>query len=87
MKVFVAGARSIEELNCATKEKLVSICNKGYDVLIGDCYGVDTSVQKIFADLHYRNITIYASNGRARNNIGKWSVHSVNQCSYQCMWV
>ncbi|GHV12814.1 hypothetical protein FACS1894219_06470 [Clostridia bacterium] len=39
--------------------------------------GVDASVQKFYADLNYRDLTVYASNGRARNNIGAWNVKNI----------
>lgn len=44
MKIFIAGSREISVLDDYTLAKLDSICSKGYDVLIGDCYGVDALV-------------------------------------------
>ena len=55
----------------------MSICQKNYDVVVGDCYGVDSLVQKFYANIGYRNIEIFASNGKARNNVGNWMVHNV----------
>ena len=46
-------------------------------MLVGDCYGVDSSVQKFYADIGYDRVTIYASNGKARNNVGKWNIKNV----------
>jgi len=77
MNIFIAGARTITNLDNNAKNRLLSIYEKGHNVLVGDCYGVDTSVQKIYADLNYDNVTVYASNGKARNNIGHWSVVSI----------
>lgn len=74
MKIFIAGARSITNLDEVVKKRMLSIYQKGFDVLVGDCYGVDTSVQKFYSDLHYNNVTVYASNGKARNNIGCWDI-------------
>ena len=78
MKVFIAGARSIKNLNASVQKRMLSIYEKGYDVLVGDCYGVDSSVQKFYANLGYPNVVIYASNGRARNNIGHWDIKSIS---------
>ena len=82
MKIFIAGARSVEKLDPVVLQRMMSIYQKGYDVLVGDCYGVDTSVQKFYSDLRYNNVVIYASNGKARNNIGNWNIHSVSVPSY-----
>lgn len=78
MKIFIAGARSVKELNASVQKKMLSIYEKGYDVLVGDCYGVDSSVQRFYANLGYDNVFVYASNGRARNNIGHWNIKSVS---------
>ena len=77
MKIFVAGAKSVKIINEDVKKRLLSISEKCYDVLIGDCYGVDTAVQDYFISLQYPKVTIYASNGIARNNLGNWPIHSV----------
>ena len=82
MKIFIAGARSVQKLDTAVKQRLMTIYKKGYDVLVGDCYGIDTSVQKFYHDLGYKNVTVFASNGKARNNIGGRNIHSVPVPSY-----
>lgn len=50
--------------------------DKGYTVLVGDCYGVDTSVQEFLMLRNYNNVYVYACNGKARNNIGNRPVNS-----------
>ena len=77
VKIFIAGAKSINSLDAFVQKKLMSICQKNYDVVVGDCYGVDSLVQKFYANVGYRNIEIFASNGKARNNVGNWTVHNV----------
>lgn len=77
MKVFIAGARSIKTFGEAIEEKLISIYDNKLDVLVGDCYGVDSAVQQFYSKLNYRNLTVYASNGIARNNIGNWEVKNI----------
>lgn len=82
MKIFIGGSANIRNLDEEVKEKLLSIYQKGFSVLVGDCYGVDTSVQKFYSDLKYNNVTIFASNGKARNNIGNWNICNVPVPSY-----
>ena len=77
MKIFIAGARSITIIDNFVISKLRSICDKHFDVLVGDCYGVDTIVQSFLSERSYPNVTVYASNGKARNNVGKWPVKNV----------
>ena len=40
MNIFIAGAKVIRCLDEAVIQKLDSIYQKGYDVLVGDCDGV-----------------------------------------------
>ncbi len=77
MKIFIAGARSVQKLDVSVQQRMMTIYQKGYDVLVGDCYGVDASVQRFYSNLGYSNVTIFASNGKARNNIGGWNVRNV----------
>ena len=77
MRVFIAGARSLKTLDDPVQKKMRKISQKGYDVLVGDCYGVDVSVQRFYHELGYNKVTIYASNGNARNNVGNWQVQAV----------
>ena len=81
MRIFIAGAKTIHCLDEAVIQKLDSICQKGYNVLVGDCDGVDSSVQKYYAGLNYSKVTVYASNGIARNNFGYWSVKAIDVSS------
>lgn len=76
MKIFIAGARSINHLDELVRAKLLSICKKNFDVLVGDCYGVDTAVQQFYADLKYKNVVVYSA-GRTRNNIDNWHVRNI----------
>lgn len=77
MNIFIAGAKVIRCLDEAVIQKLDSIYQKGYDVLVGDCDGVDSSVQKYYAGLNYSKVTVYASNGIVRNCVGHWSVKAI----------
>ena len=77
MKIFLAGAKNITNLDLPIQSKIMSICRQHHDILVGDCYGVDSAVQKLCVDFGYPNVTVYASNGRARNNLGNWEVKNI----------
>jgi len=78
MKVFIAGARAVPSLNESIQERLNNIYSKKYTVLVGDASGVDSAVQKYYFDRDYQNVVVYASEGKARNNIGNWDVRKVD---------
>jgi len=77
MKVFIAGPRAISKLNSEALKRIDNIINNQFTILIGDATGVDKAVQNHCSDKHYRNVNIYATNGKARNNIGQWEVISI----------
>lgn len=78
MKVFIAGARSIKSIDSYITGKLDSICDKQFSILVGDCYGVDAMVQSYLAKREYSLVTVYASNGVARYNVGGWHTNNVS---------
>lgn len=77
MKVFIAGPRAINELDENICIKLNSICQKNYDVLVGDANGIDSSIQEFLRKKDYKNVTVFASKGIARNNYGDWKIENV----------
>lgn len=78
MKIFIAGARVIKDLPKAVEERLANIQKLNYSVLIGDADGVDKAVQTYYSDNHYPNVMVYSSNGKVRNNVGKWQIQAVS---------
>lgn len=79
--IFIGGARDIRVLPEKVKVKLNSIHDKNYSIVIGDANGVDKIVQEYFYNCRYDKIKIFASNGKARNNIGNWKIESVEVSS------
>lgn len=77
MKVFIGGSIGINYLDRAVKDELDKHMNGELEILIGDAYGIDSLVQKYLNEQDYVNVTIYASNGRVRNNIGGWRIKSI----------
>ena len=82
MKVFISGSISIPYLDYIAKDELDKYMSGELEILIGDAYGVDGLVQKYMKTNGYDNVTIYASNGRARNNIGGWTVKAIDVPSH-----
>ncbi|MDD2481817.1 MAG: hypothetical protein PHC44_11065 [Lutispora sp.] len=77
MKVFIAGPRAISKLNKNIEERLYNIYSKNITVVVGDANGIDKAVQSYFYKLNYQNVNIYATQGKARCNIGNWIVENV----------
>lgn len=77
MKVFIAGPRIVGEIDRNIILKLENICDKNYEILIGDAEGIDSCVQKFLQFKLYRNVIVFASKGIARNNYGDWKIEKV----------
>lgn len=76
-KVFVAGPRAILVLNADVRDRLDSVISQSYTFLVGDSNGVDKAVQRHLAEKQYKNVIVYFSGKMARNNLGNWTVKSV----------
>ena len=77
MKIFIGGSKTIYEIDDVIKEKLQEIIKNQYDVLIGDCFGIDKTVQEFFYENGYRNVTVYVSGENVRNNVGDFKVCNI----------
>lgn len=77
MKVFIGGSIGINYLEYAVKDELDKYMSGELEILVGDAYGIDSLVQRYLIEHDYDNVTVYASNGRARNNIGGWKVKAI----------
>src|SRR5690625_1706346 len=77
MKVFIAGPRALRSLNKKVIERLEKIMAQNFTVLVGDAAGIDKQIQIFYDSKKYNNVKVFASNGKVRNNIGKWEVEAV----------
>ena len=77
MKVFIAGPRAIKTLNKSVKERLSNILENNFTIFVGDANGIDKQIQQFCFDKNYKSVKVFASNGKARNNIGNWEVENV----------
>jgi hypothetical protein len=77
VKVFIAGSRAVSRLNDAIRERLDRVMSEHHGVLIGDANGADRAVQQYLSDRRYRDVTVFCTGTRCRNNVGKWRTMSV----------
>ena len=73
-RVFLGGSKSITELTDKEKSVIDEYIAKDYQILVGDCRGADTEIQKHLVERGYTNVKVYATDGEARNNVGNFKV-------------
>ena len=76
-KVFIGGSRRVSRLNAQVRDRINTILNKGFQIVIGDANGADKAFQKYLSDKHYRNVEVFCSADICRNNIGSWPMRNV----------
>lgn len=77
-KIFVAGPRAISRLNEDMCMRLDSAIAQGHTFLVGDANGIDKAVQRYLAEKKYAHTIVYFSGTAIRNNLGGWSVKTVD---------
>ena len=77
MKYIIAGPRRITTIAPCVVSYLDELCQKHADILLGDANGIDKAVQKYLCSVHYKNVTVYATEGVARNNLGNWKIRNI----------
>ena len=75
--VFVGGSRHVSRLPAQATERLNNLIRSGHHVIVGDAHGVDKAVQRHLSDAGYRNVTVFCSGERSRNNLRRWCTHAV----------
>ncbi len=76
--IFIAGPIAIRKLDDKVIKKLKDIKDGNNKVHVGDANGVDKLIQNFFSNNKYDNVEVFASEGKARNNLGRWNVNSVD---------
>jgi len=76
--VFIGGSRRLARLNARIRERLDTIIENNFNVLIGDANGTDRAVQAYLAKHNYLNVLVYCISGKCRNNVGQWQCKSVD---------
>ena len=70
MKVFIGGSKTVTSLNDEIRKVIDTFCEQNAEILIGDCFGADKLVQRYLHEKGYRNVTVYVSGSKVRNNVG-----------------
>jgi len=76
-KVFIAGSRQITRLPAEVKNRVDTMIDKGFQILVGDANGADRAVQSYLAEKAYPHVLVHCMERHCRNNVGNWSTHEV----------
>ena len=76
-KVFIAGSRQITRLPADVKNRIDTMVDKGFQILVGDANGADKAVQRYLADKAYPNVLVHCMENHCRNNVGIWPTFQV----------
>ena len=76
--VFVAGSRQISRLPAEVRNRLDTMIEKGFQILVGDANGADKAIQRYLADKSYSNVLVHCMKDRCRNNVGSWPTREVD---------
>ena len=70
--VFVAGSRQISRLPAEVRNRIDTMIEKGFQILVGDANGADKAVQRHLAAKGYPNVVVHCMENHCRNNVGHW---------------
>lgn len=76
-KVFISGSMSIKSLDENVQARINNIVDSGYQVIVGDASGVDSSIQEYLISKSMRFVVVYCSGDSPRNNLGHWPVSKI----------
>lgn len=96
-RVFISGTSKMqsmeegyyrEKLASSVTDYLDELMSKKARILIGDCVGADTMVQKYLVENGYNNVHIYVSGDEVRNNADStgslgWKIHNIDSSMYE----
>ncbi|WP_445354224.1 hypothetical protein ACJJI5_12695 [Microbulbifer sp. EKSA008] len=77
-RVFISGSITIKRVDLAVQERISRIIQSGFIIILGDAAGADSSVQKYVDSVNYRNVIVYCSGTKARNNFGDWDTQCIS---------
>ena len=77
MKVFIGGSRRISRLSSEVQRRLDELIANDSQIVVGDANGVDKSVQQYLHEKGYREVEVFCSGARCRNNVGNWPTRQV----------
>ncbi len=75
--IFIGGSRHVTRLPPDALQRLDNVISSDHKVILGDANGADKAVQKYFSNKNYRNVIVYCSGDKPRNNLGEWEARVV----------
>jgi hypothetical protein len=76
--VFIAGSRQISRVPAEVRNRLDTMIEKGFQILVGDANGADKSIQRYLAHKSYPNVLVHCMKDRCRNNVGNWPTREID---------
>lgn len=75
--VFIAGSRQISRLPTEVRQRIDTMIQKGFQILVGDANGADKAVQRYLATKSYAAVLVHCMANHCRNNLGHWPTREV----------
>jgi len=82
--VFLSGSRKLSRLNDEIRDRLQTVIDKDFKIIVGDANGADKAFQSHLAKVGYTHVIVFCSGSTCRNNVGAWeqkNVHVDNKLS------
>jgi hypothetical protein len=76
-RVFIAGSMNIKHLDPKVKARIDNILVQGFEIVVGDADGADSSIQAYLFRQGTMRTTVFCSGECPRNNVGNWPVEHV----------
>lgn len=76
-KVFISGSMRIKNINHDVLRRIDNIIDSGFQVLVGDADGVDTSIQSYLVTKEVKSVLVYCTGDQPRNNVGNWNTQNI----------
>jgi len=75
--VFIAGSRQISRLPPEVRQRIDTMIEKGFQILVGDANGADKAVQRHLVAKAYPAVLVHCMENHCRNNLGHWPTREV----------
>lgn len=75
--IFIGGSRHIATIPADVARRIDNIMGHLHNVIVGDAPGADTAVQRYMKASNYRQVIVFCSGRRCRNNLGDWPTRHI----------
>ncbi|MGB9500092.1 MAG: hypothetical protein ACKVE4_10165 [Dissulfuribacterales bacterium] len=80
-KIFIGGSRKVTRLNEIIRKRISNIIDQNLAIYVGDANGADKAVQTFLSEKEYKNVSVFCSGMKCRNNVGKWKTVNIEVAS------